>query len=78
MVWAWIGVGVAGLLGLSLLVGLAVALVLGSVGAEIAQLLEADGWTSASLTRDPEGLVEAPQSALGHVRPDRRSRSPQI
>ena len=77
MVWTWIGVGVAGFLALSLLFGLAIARVLGSIGAEIAQLLEAEGWTSAPLTRDTEGLAEAPKSALGHVRPDRPSRSPQ-
>jgi hypothetical protein len=77
-VWAWIGVGVAGLLTLSLLVGLAIARVLGTVGTEVGQLLEAEGWTSAPLTRDTEGLVEAPRSALGHVKPNRPSRSSQI
>jgi hypothetical protein len=77
-VWAWIEVGVAGLLTLSLLIGLAIARVLGTVGTEIAQLLETEAWTSAPLTRDTEGLVKAPGSGLGHVQRKRRSRSSRI
>jgi hypothetical protein len=74
-VFTWIGVGVAGLLAVSLLVGLAIGRILGMIGDDIAQLLEAEPWTTAPLTREAERMTEGtPISLAAHAR-DRRSRS---
>jgi hypothetical protein len=53
-VMIWIVPGVVGLLASSLLIGIAIARILGTIGAEVAELLEADPWTSARLTRETE------------------------
>jgi hypothetical protein len=74
-VWAWIGVGVAGLLAVSLVVGLAIAQVLGTISGEIGQLLEAEAWTLAPLTRETEPLALAPHNGSETDARDRGSRS---
>lgn len=76
-VLVWIGVGLAGLLALSFLVGLAIARILGTIGDEIAQLLEREPWTSAPLTREMERSLEGTQIDFAAHAGDRRSRSPQ-
>jgi hypothetical protein len=75
--WVWIGVGLAGLLAASLLVGLAIARILGTIGDEITELLEAEPWTSAPLTREVERLAEITQIDFAAHPRDRRSRSSQ-
>ena len=50
----WIVAGVVGLLASSLLFGFAIARILGTIGGEIADLLEAEPWASARLTRETE------------------------
>jgi hypothetical protein len=74
-VLVWIGVGLSGLLALSLLVGLAIARILGTIGDEIGQLLEAEPWTSAPLTREGEVLAAAREINPGASAHDRRSHS---
>jgi hypothetical protein len=74
-VWAWIGVGVAGLLAVSLVVGLAIARVLGTISGEIGQLLEAEAWTLAPLTRETEPLAQALNRGSETDARDRGSRS---
>ena len=74
-VFVWIGVGLGGLLLLSLLAGLAISRILGTIGHEIAQLLEAEPWASAPLTRDTERLPEAPQIGSGASARNLASRS---
>lgn len=74
-VWVWIGVGLAGLLAASLLVGLAIARILGTIGDELAQLLEAEPWTSAPLTREGEVLAAAWEIDSDASARDRRSHS---
>ena len=76
-IWLWIGVGLAGLLAVSLLLALAIARILGTIGDEIGQLLEAEPWTSAPLTRDTERSAEVPQIGSGAYVHVRRSRSSQ-
>jgi hypothetical protein len=56
-VWMWIGTGVAGVLALSLVLGIAMARILGKIGEEVNELLEAEPWTSAPLSRETETLV---------------------
>ena len=53
----WIVPGVVGLLASSLLFGFAIARILGTIGGEIAELLEAEPWASARLTRETEPVV---------------------
>ncbi|MGZ4372292.1 MAG: hypothetical protein ACXVRQ_08880 [Gaiellaceae bacterium] len=76
-VWIWIGVGAGGLLALSLLVGLAIAAILGHIGDEIAQIQEAEPWTLAPLTRDTVRSAEEQEISSGANPRDLRSRSPQ-
>ena len=74
-VWVWIGVGLAGLLAAPLLVGLAIARILGTIGNEVAQLLEAEPWTSAPLTRETDGLPAVREIGSGAYARIRRSHS---
>lgn len=67
--------GLAELLALSFLVGSAIARILGTIGDEITELLEAEPWTSAPMTREIGLSAEVIQIEFaGHAR-DRRSRS---
>jgi hypothetical protein len=47
-VWAWIEIGAASVIALSIVVSLAVAAILGSISSEVSQLLEVDSYASAS------------------------------
>jgi hypothetical protein len=49
--WMWITLGVVVTLGLSGLVSLALGTVLGSIGRDISELLEAESWTTAPPAR---------------------------
>jgi hypothetical protein len=44
--WMWVAVGAAAFAALSLLVGLVVAAVLGTISREISELYELDYWTT--------------------------------
>ena len=52
--WWWVIVGTGLLFALSVMVGLAIAAVLGRVGREISELFEIDHWASAPLARDAD------------------------
>jgi hypothetical protein len=73
-VWGWIVVAATAFAGLSIVAGLVIARILGSISAGPNQILENEGWTSAPLTRDTE-QSEAPRIGFGGRAPDRRSRS---
>lgn len=49
--WAWMAGGAAAALGVSLLAGLAVGAVLGTIGREIGELVETESWASAPPAR---------------------------
>jgi hypothetical protein len=49
--WVWIVIGVGSFLGLSLLVGLGLAAILGSIGRQISELHETDDWAMLPPTR---------------------------
>jgi hypothetical protein len=53
-VWAWVAVGVGAFLGMSLLLGLALAAILRRIGEGIAALWEHEQWSSAPLTREDD------------------------
>jgi hypothetical protein len=71
----WIGVGLAGVLAVSLLVAIAIARILGTIGDELAQLLEAEPWTSAPLTREADVSAGAREIGSAAKALDRRSHS---
>jgi len=50
--WVWIVVGVGSFFGLSLLVGLGLAAILGTIGRQISELHETDDWAMLPPTRD--------------------------
>ena len=49
--WVWIAIGVGSFLGLSLLVGLGLAAILGTIGRQISELHETDDWAMLPPTR---------------------------
>jgi hypothetical protein len=55
--WLWLIVGVAAFLAISVLVGLAIAAVLGHISREVSELLDSGPWTSAPLL----GSQDAPE-----------------
>jgi hypothetical protein len=69
--WVWIMIGVGSFLCLSLLMGFALARILGTIGRQIGGLYETEDWTMLPPTRaskdveeeDPEG-VEAKSSGV--------------
>jgi hypothetical protein len=56
--WFWIMIGVGSFLGLSLLIGLALARILGTIGREIGALYEADDWAMLPPTRAARDVKE--------------------
>ena len=50
--WAWTVIGAGALLGFSVLVGLAVGSILGSISREVSELLEMEPWSSAPLKQE--------------------------
>jgi hypothetical protein len=49
--WIWIAIGVGSFLGLSLLVALGVAAILGAIGRQISELHQTDDWATLPPTR---------------------------
>jgi hypothetical protein len=49
--WVWIVIGLGSFLGLSLLVGLGLAAILGTIGRQISELHETDDWAMLPPTR---------------------------
>jgi hypothetical protein len=70
----WIMIGVGSFLGLSLLIGLALARILGTIGREIGELYETEDWAMLPPTRAAKGVkedhpeqVEAESSRVGRT-----------
>jgi hypothetical protein len=69
--WIWIMIGLGSLLGLSLLIGLALARILGTIGREMGGLYETEDWAlrpptrAASVKGDHSEDVEAEFSGVG-------------
>jgi hypothetical protein len=49
--WVWVPIGAAALIAVSLVVGLALARILGTISAAASRLLDEELWASAPLTR---------------------------
>ena len=56
--WVWIVIGVGSFLGLSLLVGLGLAAILGTIGRQISELHEPDDWAMLPPTRAAKDVKE--------------------
>jgi hypothetical protein len=56
--WFWIMIGVGSFLGLSLLIGLALARILGTIGRQIGGLYETDDWAMLPPTRAARDVKE--------------------
>ena len=56
--WVWIMIGLGSFLGLSLLVGLALARILGTIGRQIGGLYETEDWTTVPPTRAAKDAEE--------------------
>ena len=59
--WVWIAIGVGSFLGLSVLMGLALAGILGTIGRQISELQQTDEWTTLPPTRAREEVKEEQQ-----------------
>ena len=56
--WVWIMIGVGSFLGLSLLMGFALARILGTIGRQIGGLYETEDWTMLPPTRASKDVKE--------------------
>ena len=56
--WFWIMIGVGSFLGLSLIIGLVLARILGTIGREISGLYETDDWAMLPPTREAKDTKE--------------------
>jgi hypothetical protein len=56
--WTWIMIGVGSFLGLSLLIGLGLARILGTIGREIGGLYETEDWAMLPPTRSAKDVKE--------------------
>jgi hypothetical protein len=59
--WIWIMIGVGSFLGLSLLIGLALARILGTIGREIGGLYETEDWAMLPPTRPAKDVKDHPE-----------------
>jgi hypothetical protein len=58
LMWLWIAIGLGAGLLVSVVVGLAVAAVLGAIGREISELYESETWTTLPPTRSARDVKE--------------------
>jgi hypothetical protein len=67
-VWAWVAIGAAALIGVPLVVGLAVARILGGIAEDALKAVDQELWSSAPVTRE----IEATEDDLSARRARRR------
>jgi hypothetical protein len=56
--WVWIAIGLGSFLGLSLTVGIALARILGTIGRQVSDLYETEGWATVPPTRASKEFEE--------------------
>jgi len=59
--WVWIMIGVGSFLGLLLLMGFALARILGTIGRQISGLYETENWAMLPPTRASKDVKEEPE-----------------
>jgi hypothetical protein len=57
-VWAWVVIGTAALIGVPLVVGLAVARILGGIAEDVHRALDQELWSSAPVTREIDATAD--------------------
>ena len=62
-VWAWLAIGIGAFMGVTLVVGLAVARILGNISRDVTDLLETEMWSAAPLSRALDAPPEVPSTA---------------
>jgi hypothetical protein len=66
--WFWIMTGLASFFCLSLLLGLGLAAILGTIGRQISEVHETDDWAMLSPTRASKDVDEHSRTRLGSSR----------
>lgn len=64
--WAWLAIGTTAFIGVPLVVALGLSRILGQISREVTELLEAEEWSGAPLTRaleDPEAVPDSTTAA---------------
>jgi hypothetical protein len=61
-IWAWLAVGTGVVIVLPIVLGLTLGRILGQMAREITDVLEAEDWSTAPLTRALEAPPEMPSS----------------
>ena len=56
--WIWIAIGMGSFLGLASLVGLALARILGTIGRQVGELYEREGWATLPPSRAARDVEE--------------------
>jgi hypothetical protein len=56
--WGWIAIGVGSFVGLSVLVGLALARILGTIGRQVADMYETEDWAMVPPNRAAQAAEE--------------------
>src|SRR6266571_1054944 len=69
--WVWIVIGVGSFLGLSLLVGFALAAILGAIGRQISELHQTDDWAMLPPTHTSKEVEEQQPQEQAKSRVDR-------
>lgn len=74
-IWAWIAIGATALCVISVLVGLAIARILGEITRQASDLLDEQTWASAPLTRaaKPDPDEESPEATAEKAHGQRRN-----
>ena len=62
-VWEWVAIGIGAFSSLTLVVGLAVARILGSISRDVTDLLETEMWSAAPISRALDAPPEVPLGA---------------
>ena len=78
--WVWIVIGFGSFLGLSLLVALALARVLGTIGWQVSELYETEAWATLSIarTREDVGQRHSPDRRATGQRESVKNRSASV
>ena len=56
--WIWIAIGMGSFLGLAFVVGFALARILGTIGRQVGELYEREGWATLPPTRAAKDVEE--------------------
>ena len=63
MFWAWFAIGIGAFMGVTVVVGLAIARILGNISRDVTDLLETEMWSAAPLSRALDAAPEVPSEA---------------